>query len=71
MGRVHFKLSHPDNRKSLRGFGTGRMPFSIDMFSLTGKTFVGKMLGIFYVHTLPVRASISIESMQKNADKSP
>jgi hypothetical protein len=37
--RVHFKLSHLDNRKSLRGFGTGRMPFSIELFSLTGKTF--------------------------------
>jgi hypothetical protein len=30
------------------------MHFSIAMFSLTGKTFVGKMLGIFYVRTLPV-----------------
>jgi hypothetical protein len=47
------------------------MPFSIELFSLTGKTFDGKILGTFYVRTLPVRASISIESMQKNADKSP
>jgi hypothetical protein len=29
-----------DNMKPLRGFGPGRVHFSIDMFSLTGKAFI-------------------------------
>ena len=57
-------LNQLNNVKPLRGFGSGWIHFSIDMFSLREKHSLDEW-SEYSMHTLPVRAFISIESMQE------